>query len=155
MQEDKLLPDIIPPEGLMIAEAYIEHGSIAAAAQALGMGVEIVAAQMKMPEVRHYINTIFMESGFRNRGRMFGLLDTVINKKIEEAEETGIVSEDDLLTVIEKVHKMKMQELTMEIKMLEAQNKLKAPTNQTNIQNNFGGSEGMNGLLTQLMGNGK
>lgn len=155
MEEDKLLPDLIPPEGLAVAEAYLETGTVADAAAKLGMGVDVVAAQMKTPEVRHYINTVFTESGFRNRERMFGLLDEIINRKIAEAEETGIVSEDDLLSVIEKVHKMKMAELNMEIKLIEAQNKAKSPTTQTNIQNNFSGSEGMNGLLNNLLGGKK
>ncbi|AXQ66769.1 terminase small subunit [Vibrio phage vB_VpS_PG07] len=152
--EDKLLPEIMAPEGLLVAEAYLETGTVAAAAEKLGMGVEVVAAQMKTPEVRHYINSVFMETGFRNRDRLFGLLDEIINRKIAEAEESGIVSEDDLLSVLEKVHKMKMAELNMEIKLIEAQNKQKAPANQTNIQNNFSGSEGMNGLLGSLI-NGK
>jgi len=152
MSDDRLLPDIIAPEGLQIAEAYLTHGSVKEASAALGVGTDIIAAQLKLPEVRHYINTVFMESGFRNRGRMFGLLDEIINKKIQEAEETGIVSEEDLLTVVEKVHKMKMAELNMEIKLLEAQSKAKTPTNQTNIQNNFSGSDGMAGLMNRLMG---
>lgn len=152
MTEDKLLPDLIAPEGLAIAEAYLRAGTVTDAAAELGLGTDIVAAQLKKPEVRHYINTIFMETGFRNREKMFGLLDEVINRKIQEAEETGIVSEEDLLSVIEKVHKMKMAEMNMEIKLIEAQNKAKGPTTQTNIQNNFGGSEGMSNLMNRLTG---
>ena len=153
-EEDKLLPDIIAPEGLAIAEAYLQAGSVQAAADSMSMDVGIVAAQLKSPEVRHYINTVFMETGFRNRGKMFGVLDEIINRKLIEAEESGLVSEDDLLTVLEKAHKMKIAEMTMEIKLLEAQNKAKTPTTQTNIQNNFTGSDGMNNLMNRLTGGG-
>lgn len=152
MSNDLLVPESLPPEGLLVADAYLKHGSVAEAARALDLSQDIVVMQMKTPEVRHYVNTMFMEAGFRNRGRMFDLLDEIINRKIKEAEETDIVSEQDLLSVIETVHKMKMQELNMEIKLIEAQNKIKAPTTQTNIQNNFSGSEGMNGLLDKLIG---
>lgn len=152
MTDNTLLPDIIAPEGLIVAEAYLEHGSVAAAADALGMGTDIVAAQLKTKEVRNYIDTMFMETGFRNRGRMFGLLDEIINRKIQEAEETDIVSEEDLLTVVEKVHKMKMAEMNMQIKMIEAEAKAKGPSVQNNIQNNFAGSDGMSNLMDKLIG---
>ncbi|QZI88822.1 hypothetical protein SIPHO040v1_p0009 [Vibrio phage 70E35.6] len=40
--------------------------------------------------------------------------------------------------------------------MMEVQAKIngaKAPVQQTNIHNNFGGSDGMNSLMEQLVGN--
>lgn len=151
--EDKLVPEEGGPESLLIANAYLEHGSVKETSDALGIPVEIIAQELKKREVQSYMTTIFMESGFRSRDKFFGLLDQIVNEKLKEAEETGIVSDEDLLTVLEKVHKMKMAELQMQIKMIELENKANGtkPAVQTNIQNNFGGSDGMNTLMNQLM----
>lgn len=153
---DEIVPTTGSPEGLELAEAYLTHGTAAGVSKELGIPVEVVAKELQKPEIRTYINTVFLESGFRNRNKFFGLLDMMVNEKLKEAEETGIVTDEDLLYVLEKVHKMKMEELKMEIKMMEVQAKIagnKAPVQQTNIQNNFGGSEGMNSLMDQLIGN--
>lgn len=153
---DQIVPTTGSPEGLELAESYLTHGNATAVSEELGIPIEIVAKELQKPEIRTYINQVFLESGFRNRDRFFGLLDQMLNQKIMEAEETGVVSDEDLLTVLEKVHNMKMKEMAMEIKMMEVQAKIagaKAPVQQTNIQNNFGGSEGMNTLMDQLIGN--
>ncbi len=153
---DEIVPTTGSPEGLVLAEAYLTHGTAAGVSKELGIPVEVVAKELQKPEVRTYINTVFLESGFRNRNKFFGLLDHMVNEKLKEAEETGIITDEDLLYVLEKVHKMKMEELKMEIKMMEVQAKIagaKAPLQQTNIQNNFGGSDGMNSLMEQLVGN--
>lgn len=156
MDEDRILPTTGSPEGLELAESYLVHGNASGVSEELGIPMEIVAKELQKPEIRTYINQVFLESGFRNRTKFFGLLDQMINQKIMEAEETGMVTDEDLLTVLEKVHKMKMAEMQMEIKMMEVQAKLNGankPVQQTNIQNNFGGSEGMSSLMGQLLGN--
>lgn len=153
---DEIVPTTGSPEGLILAEAYLTHGTAAGVSTELGIPVEVVAKELQKPEIRGYINTVFLESGFRNRNKFFGLLDHMINEKLKEAEETGIITDEDLLYVLEKVHKMKMEEMKMEIKLMEVQAKIagnKTPVQQTNIQNNFGGSDGMNSLMEQLVGN--
>ena len=158
MDEDRILPTTGSPEGLELAEAYLVHGNAAGVSEELGIPVEVVAKELQKPEIRTYINQVFLEGGFRNRTKFFGLLDQMVNQKLQEAEETGIVSDEDLLTVLEKVHKMKMAEMQMEIKLMEAQAKVSAsnkPVLQANIQNNnFGGSEGMQSLMSQLINGG-
>lgn len=155
MDEDQILPTTGSPEGLELAESYLTHGSAKGVSEDMGLPVEVVAKELQKPEIRTYINQVFLEAGFRNRNQFFGLLDHMINEKLKESEETGMVTDEDLLTVLEKVHKMKMAEMAMEIKMMEAQAKINGtnkPVQQTNIQNNFGGSDGMNSLMQQLAG---
>lgn len=158
MDEDRLVPEDGGPESVAIAQAYLMAGSIDAAAEELGMSVEIVAQELNKPEVRAYMAQVFSETGFRNRDKMFGLLDHIINEKIKEAEETGVLAEGTLLEILETVHNMKMKEMQMEIKMVEALAKAKnggRPNAQVNIQsNNYGGSDGMNALMGKLL-NGK
>lgn len=155
MDEDRLLPEEGGPESLAIAQTYLVAGSIDAAASELGMSHEIIAQELDKPEVRAYMAQVFSETGFRNRDKIFGLIDHIINEKIKEAEETGVLAEGTLMEILETAHNMKMKEMQLEIKMIEAKAKLKnggKPSAQVNIQsNNYGGSDGMNNLLGKLM----
>ncbi len=153
VQEDRLVPEDGGPESLAIAQTYLTAGSLENTAEELGLPIEVVSQQLQLPEVRAYIATVFSETGFRNKNKIFGLLDSIINEKIKEAEETGMVAEGTLLDVLETAHKMKIAEMNMEIKMIEAHAKAKgSPSTQVNIQSNNYGSEGMNTLLNNLMG---
>lgn len=154
MDEDRLVPEDGGPESVAIAQTYLMAGSIDKAADELGLSVELVAQELNKPEVRAYMAQVFSETGFRNRDKMFGLLDHIINEKIKEAEETGVLADGTLLEILETVHNMKMKEMQMEIKMVEALAKAKngRPSTQVNIQsNNYGGSDGFNNLMGKLM----
>jgi hypothetical protein len=83
---------------------------------------------------------------------MFGLLDELINKKLEDLDETGTGTSLDIVELLEKVHKMKMQELQLSIKLAEAE-KSNAPTTQNNIQIN--GGDNYNKLLEKIINGGK
>jgi hypothetical protein len=151
--EDRLVPEAGGPESLALAQTYLQAGSIEATASETGLPVEVVAQELQKPEIRSYIATVFSETGFRNRDKIFGLLDQIINEKIKEAEETGMAADGTLLDVLERAHKMKVAEMQLEIKMIEAKAKAGGgPSTQVNIQNNMSGSEGMNNLLNRLMG---
>lgn len=150
---DRLVPEDLGLEGLEVAQTYLVAGSIEATSKELGLPVEIVAQELQTPQTRAYLASVFTEAGFRNRDKMFGLLDKIINEKIKEASETGIVADGTLLEVLETAHKMKVAEMTLEIKMMEAANKANSsPSTQVNIQSNNYGSEGMSKLLNNLMG---
>jgi len=45
---------------------------------------------------------------------MFGALDEIINRKLEEMEETGTTTDADILELMVKYHNMKMAEMKME-----------------------------------------
>lgn len=148
-----MLPMIIEPESLKIIEVYLENGSdIGETALALGVSKELVASHLNKKESRDYLNTLFVNAGFRNREKFFDLMDAIIDKKLEEAEDSGIYSNLDLVELLEKMHKMKMAEISMEIKLAESQ-KAHAPTNQTNIQIN--GGDNYQKLLDKLITGGK
>jgi hypothetical protein len=133
---DLLTPEMISPEGLSIAEAYLANGSdTRKTAVALGLDVAVVDAQLKNREVSSYIDKVFYETGFRNRDRLFGVLDQVINLKLAEMEETGMGSNEDILTLVTKMHAMKMAEMKMVAEIAKAK-QATAPTTQTNVQIN-------------------
>lgn len=160
MSTDVLVPEEMSPEGMRVVEAYLDCGSdITQVGDYLGMPQEIVVAIYNRPEVRSYINTLFMESGFRNKGKFFGVMDTIIKKKLEDLEESELGSDADILEIMKVYHKMKMDEMAMQIKLIEAQSKGRGPTSQTNIQNNFNlpGSDdpAYMGLMQRLAGGKK
>lgn len=152
---DKLLPDIIQPEGLQIAETYLMCGGDSKrVASELSLPVAEVEAQLKKNEVRSYINRQFNEQGFRNKFRIFGVMDQLLNMKLEEIQETQVGTSMDIVDLIKVMHKMKMDEMKMEAEMLKAQ-QASAPTTQTNIQNNInmpgGDDENYMSLINKLM----
>lgn len=161
MANDVLVPDAISPEGLKVIEAYLECGSdINKVGEYLDMPQDAVVSIYNRPEVRSYLSTLFMESGFRNREKFFGIMDLIITKKLEDLDESEQGSEADILEIMKVYHKMKMEEMTMQIKLEEAKSKNKPnPINQTNIQNNFTlpGSDDNNymALINRLSGGKK
>ncbi|BEU75640.1 hypothetical protein NGA1_0230 [Escherichia coli phage NG_A1] len=159
MANDVLVPDLMSPEGMDVIEAYLQCGSDApAAARSLGMSEIAFRDIMNRSEVKNYLNDIFMESGFRNRDRLFGVLDEVIKRKLEELEETGMGSDQDIMDILWKAHKMKMEEMKMMVELEKAKAAARAPANQTNIQNNIiagAGDQNYMDLITSLATGGK
>lgn len=154
----QLLPEHISPEGLEVAEAYITMGhDTRAAADMLGLPVEAVQTMLNKREVKEYLNHMFMESGFRNREKMFGIMDEIIRLKLEELQESGMGSSADILEIMKVFHKMKMDEYKMAIELKKAET-ASSPTNQTNIQNNLtipGGNDPKFMSLVSVLMDGK
>lgn len=146
MSTEIIIPDEMSPEGMRVIEAYLQCGSdITQVGDYLNMSQETVVAVYNRPEVRNYLTTLFMESGFRNRDKFFGIMDEIIKRKLEDMEESETGSDADILEIMKTMHKMKMDEMAMQLKLEEARSRAKGPTNQTNIQNNFqipGGDDG-------------
>ncbi|AJA73593.1 terminase small subunit [Salmonella phage Shivani] len=159
MANDVLVPDLMSPEGMDVIEAYLQCGSdVPTAARSLGMSEIAFRDIMNRSEVKNYLNDIFMESGFRNRDRLFGVLDEVIKRKLEELEETGMGSDQDIMDILWKAHKMKMEEMKMMVELEKARAAVRAPANQTNIQNNIiagAGDQNYMDLITSLATGGK
>lgn len=145
----ELMPIAVSPEAMTVMNSYLQNGcSAKETALQLSMPLEEVSSFLQQRPVKQLLDQQFAEAGFRNRDRMFGLLDEIINAKIEEMEETGMLPEMDIVTLIEKVHKMKMQELQMSMKLQETTNMIQNNTT-TNIQIN--GGENYNKLLQQII----
>lgn len=146
----------ISPEGLEIANAYLQLGNISAVSQMLSVSEDIVAETLNKAEVRRYVDTVYLDTGYRNRSKLAGVLDSVIASKLEEAEESGMYTKKDIVDLLTLAHKMRMDEL-------KAQNeyeKSRATTvkNQTNVQINEGvpfGQGNYGKLMEKLIGGGE
>jgi len=101
----------LAPEGFDIANAWLEYGDVETTADQLQIPRHEVVRYLQMPEVKRYLDGIFLDRGYRNKNKLGDLLDKMIEAKIEEAQETGIYTSKDLLELLQMAHKMRMDEI--------------------------------------------
>lgn len=140
----------LDPEGLEVANLYLELGSIPKVSEALGIGTELVVAQLKRTEVKTYIDGVFRDMGFNNRFKMRKAMDALISKKFQELDEAGVGSSKDIADLLALSHKMTMEELDREIALEKVRGaNIKS---QVNVQiNDGGGGSNYGTLLERLM----
>ena len=134
--------DIIPsaeysplaPEDSEIANTYLETMDLQETATRLGIPIHRVSEYISKPVVAKYINEVFMNTGYRNRFKLGALLDKIIEKKLEEMEESMLGSNKDILDIIEVIAKMRKDERDHERKLEEIRSG--TGKRQTNIQIN-------------------
>jgi len=139
----------ISPEALEIASTYLACHDTKETALTLGVDPERVNYYLRKPDVKRFIDTIFMEQGFMNRGKIQETMDKLFEIKLEEMEDTEMGTSKDILELLTLQHKMRMEE----IKAMKDLQPAGGTTikNQTNIQQN-GPSFGTNldGLVSAL-----
>lgn len=145
----------ISPEGLEIANCYLQFGNIKAVTEFMGVSEDKVVELLNKREVKRYIDTVYLDLGYRNKNNIGSLLDEMIQSKLEEAQETGVYSSKDLADLLQMAHKMRMDEIKAQAELLKAESS--QIKNQTNVQINeslpFGqGNYGK--LMEKLLNNG-
>ena len=145
----------ISPEGLEIANCYLQFGNIRAVTEFMGVSEDKVVELLNKREVKRYIDTVYLDLGYRNKNNIGSLLDEMIQSKLEEAQETGVYSSKDLADLLQMAHKMRMDEIKAQAELLKAESS--QIKNQTNVQINeslpFGqGNYGK--LMEKLLNNG-
>lgn len=124
----------ISPEGLEIANCYLQFGNIKAVTEYVGVPEDKVVELLNKREVKRYIDTVYLDLGYRNKNNIGSLLDEMIQSKLEEAQETGVYSSKDLADLLQMAHKMRMDEIKAQAELIKAENtQIK---NQTNVQIN-------------------
>ena len=126
----------ISPEGLEVANSYLTFGNIRAVVEQLGVQENKVVELLNKREVKKYIDTVYLDMGYRNKNNIATLLDEMIESKLDEAKESGVYSNKDLADLLQMAHKMRMDEIKAqaELQKAEASN----VRSQTNIQVNEG-----------------
>lgn len=144
----------ISPEGLDIANCYLQYGNIRAVSEYLQVPESNIAEILNKREVKKYIDTIYLDMGYRNKNNIGSLLDEMIASKLEEAQESGVYSSKDLADLLQMAHKMRMDEIKAQADLLKAESG--NVKNQTNVQINeavpFG--QGNYGKLMEKLLNG-
>ena len=145
----------ISPEGLEVANAYLQFGNIRAVCEMLAVPENQVVELLNKREVKKYIDTVYLDMGYRNKNNIATVLDEMIQSKLEEAKETGVYSSKDLADLLPMAHKMRMDEIKAQAELLKAETT--NIRNQTNVQINdaalpFG--QGNYGKLMEKLVNG-
>ena len=126
----------ISPEGLEVANSYLTFGNIRAVVEQLGVQENKVVELLNKREVKKYIDTVYLDMGYRNKNNIAGLLDEMIESKLEEAKESGVYSNKDLADLLQMAHKMRMDEIKAQAELEKAQ--ATYVKSQTNVQINEG-----------------
>ena len=142
----------ISPEGLEIANSYLQYGNIRGVCEYLQVSEQQVVDVLNKREVKKY--TVYLDMGYRNKNNIGALLDEMIASKLEEAQESGVYSSKDLADLLQMAHKMRIDEIKAQADLLKAEgSNIK---NQTNVQINesvpFG--QGNYGKLMEKLLNG-
>ena len=75
----------ISPEGLEIANAYLQFGNIRAVCEMMAVPENQVVELLNKREVKKYIDTVYLDMGYRNKNNIAHVLDEMIASKLEEA----------------------------------------------------------------------
>ena len=126
----------ISPEGLEVANSYLTFGNIRAVVEQLGVAENKVVELLNKREVKKYIDTVYLDMGYRNKNNIASLLDEMIGSKLEEAKESGVYSNKDLADLLQMAHKMRMDEIKAKAELQKAE--ATSVKSQTNIQVNEG-----------------
>ena len=137
------------PEAQTVAETYLMYSDVRLTAKELGIPREKVTYYLNRPEVKRFLDTIFLEQGYLNRTRLQDVLDEVFELKLEEMRESEMGSKKDIADLIALAHKIR----TDEAKTINISETTNAPRNQINIQNNTSSDFGSNynSLLEKLV----
>lgn len=141
----------ITPEGVEIANSYLTFGNIRAVSQDLGVPEHKIAEVLNTREVKKYIDTVYLDTGYRNRQNIANLLDEMIASKLEEAQESGQYTSKDLAELLQMAHRIRIDELKALGESEKVSNNIK---NQTNVQINDGipfGSGNYGRLMEKLL----
>ncbi len=124
----------ISPEGLEIANSYLQFGNIRGVCDYLQVPEQQVVEVLNKREVKKYIDTVYLDMGYRNKNNIATVLDEMIASKLDEAQESGMYSSKDLADLLQMAHKMRMDEIKAQADLEKAQSS--NIKNQTNVQIN-------------------
>jgi len=157
IQYNKLIPKIkmqelvkIDPEALEVANTYLQTNDMRETASRLGVPLDQIEGILSTRVVKKYVDTVFLEVGYNNRHKLQAAMDEIIDKKLEELEETELGSTKDIAELLAMKHKMRMDELKLlnEIHKAEIAKEARAETKNVQI-NNYG--ENYASLLDKLL----
>jgi len=144
----------ISPEGLEVANSYLLYGNIREVSNQLGVPEDKVASTLNKRDVKKYIDTVYLDMGYRNRNNIAGVLDEMIASKLQEAQETGVYSSKDLADLLTMAHKMRMDEIKAQTDLAKAESSGIKTQNNVQINSEVPFGQGNYGkLMEKLLGN--
>ncbi len=119
----------LAPESLEFTDVYLRTLNINETAEELGITLHDASKFLAKPEVKRFLDTVFVEQGYLNRNKIVSILETTIISKLEEAEESGVYTGKDLMDVMK---------LLIDFRKDEIKSNKDTVGIQVNQQNNYG-----------------
>ncbi len=141
----------ISPEGLEVANCYLQFGNIRAVCEYLAVPENKVVEVLNKREVKKYIDTVYLDMGFRNKNNIATALDEIIKSKLEEAQETGVYSSKDLADLLQMAHRMRMDEIKAQAEMVKAETTNIKTQNNVQINESLPFGQGNYGKLMEKL----
>lgn len=99
----------ISPEALEIAKTYMACHDTKETALALGIEQEKVSYYLRKPDIKRFVDAVFLEQGYMNRGKLQDVMDDLFEKKLEEMQDSEMGTTKDILDIMQLQHKMRME----------------------------------------------
>jgi hypothetical protein len=96
----------LDPVFLSIANDYLAGKSVADMAEEYGLPADRITAVIEKKEVKSYVDTVYATQGYLNRVKRINLINQVIEQKMQDALETGVLSKKDLLDWLKLLNDM-------------------------------------------------
>ena len=96
----------LDPVFLSIANDYLAGKSISSLADDYGLPADRITSVIEKKEVKSYIDTVYATQGYLNRVKRIDLINQVIEQKMADALETGVLSKKDLLDWLKLLNDM-------------------------------------------------
>lgn len=139
----------ISPEGLDIANCYLALQDIHKVSEELEIPTDVVSEYLGRREIKAYIDNVFMDLGFNNRYKMRSVMDAIIQKKLQDMDESDTGSNKDITDILALSHKMSMDLLDKQIKLETI--KQQGIKSQVNVQINENGGSKYESLIERLI----
>jgi hypothetical protein len=96
----------LDPVFLSIANDFLSGKSVSSIADDYGLPADRITAVLEKKEVKSYVDTVYATQGYLNRVKRIDLINRVIEQKMEDALETGVLSKKDLLDWLKLLNDM-------------------------------------------------
>jgi len=96
----------LDPVFLAIANDYLSGKDISVMADEYALPADRITAVLEKKEVRSYIESVYTTQGYLNRIKRMNLINQVIEQKMADALETGVLSKKDLLDWLKLLNDM-------------------------------------------------
>ena len=141
----------ISPEGLEVANCYLQYGNIRAVCEFMQIAEDKIVELLNKREVKKYIDTVYLDMGYRNKNNIATVLDEMIQSKLEEAQESGVYSNKDLADLLQMAHRMRMDEIKAQAELEKAQTTNIKTQNNVQINESLPFGQGNYGKLMEKL----
>lgn len=96
----------LDPVFLSIANDYLSGKSVSEMSDEYGLPADRITSVLEKKEVKSYVDTVYATQGYLNRVKRIDLINRVIEQKMQDALETGVLSKKDLLDWLKLLNDM-------------------------------------------------